>query len=92
MKYLKINNNLFVENRIKFKNRLKKNTLNIFNSNDVMLTNGDGTMLFYQNSDLSVSGIDQEESLLVIFPDNDIEKYFSLRKQTNISLIWEDEN
>ena len=49
MKYLKINNNLFVENRIKFKNRLKKNKLNIFNSNDVMQTNADWTIPFYQN-------------------------------------------
>ena len=93
MKYLKINNNLFVENRIKFKNRLKKNTLAIFNSNDVMPTNADGTMPFYQNSDLFwLSGIDQEESLLVIFPDNDTEKEILFLKETNEQIaIWEGE-
>lgn len=93
MKYLKINNNLFVENRIKFKNRLKKNTLAIFNSNDVMPTNADGTMPFYQNSDLFwLSGIDQEESLLVIFPDNDTEKEILFLKETNEHIaIWEGE-
>ena len=93
MKYLKINNNLFVENRIKFKNRLKKNTLAIFNSNDVMPTNADGTMSFNQNSDLFwLSGIDQEESLLVVFPDNDTEKEILFLKETNEHIaIWEGE-
>ena len=93
MKYLKINNNLFVENRIKFKNRLKKNTLAIFNSNDVMPTNADGTMPFNQNSDLFwLSGIDQEESLLVVFPDNDTEKEILFLKETNEHIaIWEGE-
>ena len=93
MKYLKINNNLFVENRTKFKNRLKKNTLAIFNSNDVMPTNADGTMPFNQNSDLFwLSGIDQEESLLVIFPDNDTEKEILFLKETNEHIaIWEGE-
>ena len=93
MKYLKINNNLFVENRIKFKNRLKKNTLAIFNSNDVMPTNADGTMPFNQNSDLFwLSGIDQEESLLVVFPDNDTEKEILFLKETDEHIaIWEGE-
>lgn len=93
MKYSKINNNLFVENRNKFKNKLKKNTLAIFNSNDVMPTNADGTMPFCQNSDLFwLSGIDQEESLLVIFPDNDTEKEILFLKETNEHIaIWEGE-
>ena len=39
MKYLKIDNQLFIENRKKFRNKLNKNTLAIFNSNDIMPTN-----------------------------------------------------
>ena len=52
MKYLKIDNKLFIENRKKLKNSLAKNTLAIFNSNDIMPTNADGTMPFRQNNDL----------------------------------------
>ena len=71
MKYLQIENNLFIDNRKKFRNKLVKNTLAIFNSNDIMPTNADGTMPFRQNNDLFwLSGVDQEESVLVIYPDN----------------------
>ena len=84
MKYLKIDNNLFVGNRKKLKNKLAKNTLAIFNSNDIMLTNADGTMPFRQNNDLFwLSGVDQEESVLVVFPDNNDEKEILFLKETN---------
>jgi len=69
MKYLQIDSQLFINNRKKFSSKLKKNTLAIFNSNDIMPTNADGTMPFKQNNDLFwLSGVDQEESVLVIFP------------------------
>lgn len=91
MKYLKIDNNLFVENRKKLKNKLAKNTLAIFNSNDIMPTNADGTMPFRQNNDLFwLSGVDQEESVLVVFPDNNDEKEILFLKETNEHIaIWE---
>ena len=70
MKYLPINASLFVENRERLAKLLKPKSLAIFNSNDSMPTNADGTMGFHQNSDLFyLSGIDQEESILLIFPD-----------------------
>ena len=70
MKYQAIDNALFIENRKKFKNNLKPNSLGIFVSNDIMPTNADGSMGFKQNSDLFyLSGIDQEDTILVIFPD-----------------------
>jgi len=70
MKYQPIDSTLFVGNRNKFKNNLKPNSLAIFVSNDIMPTNADGSMGFRQNSDLFyLSGIDQEETILVIFPD-----------------------
>ena len=69
MKYLPIESQLYTENRTKIKSRLEKNAIAIFNSNDVMPTNADGTMPFRQNNDLFwLSGIDQEESVLVISP------------------------
>ena len=91
MKYLKIDNNLFVANRKKLKNKLAKNTLAIFNSNDIMPTNADGTMPFRQNNDLFwLSGVDQEESVLVVYPDNNDEKEILFLKETNEHIaIWE---
>ena len=91
MKYLKIDNNLFIENRKKLKNNLAKNTLAIFNSNDIMPTNADGTMPFRQNNDLFwLSGVDQEESVLVVYPDNNDEKEVLFLKETNEHIaIWE---
>lgn len=91
MKYLKIDNQLFIENRKKFRNKLNKNTLAIFNSNDIMPTNADGTMPFRQNNDLFwLSGVDQEESVLVIYPDNNEEKEILFLKETNEHIaIWE---
>ncbi len=70
MKYEPIDNSLFTENRHKFKNYLKPNSLAVFVSNDVMPTNADGSMGFRQNSDLFyLTGVDQEDTILVIFPD-----------------------
>ena len=91
MKYLQIENNLFIENRKKFRNKLVKNTLAIFNSNDIMPTNADGTMPFRQNNDLFwLSGVDQEESVLVIYPDNNQGKEILFLKETNDHIaIWE---
>jgi len=70
MKYLAIDNQLFVNNRKRFANHMKDGALAIFNSNDIMPTNADGTLPFRQNNDLfHLSGVDQEESILVIFPN-----------------------
>ena len=49
-----------------------KNSIAIFNSNDIMPTNADGTMPFRQNNDLFwLSGVDQEESILLLFPNHE---------------------
>ena len=70
MKYLPIDSKLFIENRKRFVKRLKPMSLAVFNSNDIMPTNADGSMAFRQNNDLFyLSGIDQEESILVLFPE-----------------------
>ena len=70
MKYDQIDNKLFIDNRKRFVSKLKAESTVIFNSNDIMPTNADGAMPFRQNNDLFyLSGIDQEESILVFCPE-----------------------
>lgn len=70
MRYTPIDKELFITNRKRLTKELKPASLALFNSNDIMPTSADGTMPFRQNSDLFyLTGIDQEESILVICPD-----------------------
>ncbi len=93
MKYERIDKGLFIYNRERFVRELKPNSLALFNSNDIMPTNGDGTMPFKQNSDLfHLSGIDQEETILLLLPDSQKEEYRELLfvKETNEHIaVWE---
>jgi Xaa-Pro aminopeptidase len=93
MKYLPIGKELFIENRQKLVKLLKTSSLSIFNSNDIMPTNADGTMPFRQNNDLFyLSGIDQEETILLLFPDcpNANYKEILFIKETNEHIaIWD---
>lgn len=70
MKYLPINNQLFIKNRAKFVAQMKPKSIAIFNSNDTFATGADSTLPFKQHSDvLYLSGADQEESILLLFPE-----------------------
>ena len=70
MKYLPINNKLFIKNRAKFTAQMKPKSIAVFNSNDLFTTGADSTIPFEQSSDiLYLSGADQEESILLLFPD-----------------------
>jgi len=93
MKYLPINNHLFIDNRARFVSIMKEGSLAVFNSNDVMPTNADGLMPFRQNNDLFyLSGIDQEESILVLFPAAKDEKHkeiLFLKETSDEIAIWE---
>lgn len=93
MRYGPIAPELFVENRRRFRELLKPNSLAIFQANDIMPTNADGTMAFRQNNDLFyLSGVDQEESILLICPNARLEKYreiLFLRETSDHILIWE---
>ncbi len=93
MKYEKISSSLFVSNREKFMSEMQKNSMAIFNSNDVMPTNADGTMPFRQNNDLFwLSGVDQEESILLLFPNHEdkTKREVLFLKETNLHIaIWE---
>jgi Xaa-Pro aminopeptidase len=76
MKYLALNPEIFVQNRKRFVERMEKNAIAIFNSNDELPTNGDAIHKFKQNSDLLwLTGIEQEDTMLVLFPDNPDPKY-----------------
>ena len=69
LRYKAPKSDLFSRNRDRFTSYLPDGALAIFNANDIMPTNGDGTMPFKQNSDLYyLTGVDQEESILVLFP------------------------
>jgi Xaa-Pro aminopeptidase len=91
MKYNSLNKDIFNKNRALFSQRFEKNSLAIFNSNDIMPTNADGTMPFKQNSDLFwLSGIDQEESVLIIVNNNSAFEELLFLKETNEHIaIWE---
>ena len=76
MKYLPLKPELFIKNRERFINRMEKNSIAIFISNDEVPVNGDAIYPFKQNSDLFwLSGINQEESMVILFPDNPDPKY-----------------
>jgi len=95
MKYLPIDRELFINNRKRFVAKMRPNSLAIFNSNDIMPTNADGDMPFRQNNDLFyLSGVDQEETILVLYPDahNEAHKEVLFLKETNeVIAVWEGE-
>jgi Xaa-Pro aminopeptidase len=93
MKYLPINNELFIYNRKNFVSRLKPCSIAIFNSNDEFPRSGDQTFVFKQNADFFyLSGIDQEQSILILFPDcpNTLYKEVLFLRQTSEHIaVWE---
>ena len=71
MKYLPLNPEIFVQNRKRFTAKMVAGSIAIFNSNDELPSNGDALFKFKQNSDLYwLTGIEQEDSMLILFPDN----------------------
>lgn len=76
MKYLPLNPEIFIQNRKRFIDRMEKNSIAIFNSNDELPSNGDSLYPFKQNTDLYwLTGIEQEDTMLVLFPGNPDPKY-----------------
>lgn len=76
MKYLPLDAEIFIQNRKRFLSKMDKNSIAIFNSNDELPANGDQLHKFIQNSDLFwLCGIEQEDSMVVLFPDNPDPKY-----------------
>mgnify|MGYP000966063666 FL=1 len=76
MRNLPIDSKLFSQNRKRFISKMEKNSIAIFLSNDEMPTNGDALYKFKQNSNLYwLSGVTQEDSMVILFPDNPDPKY-----------------
>ncbi len=95
MKYTPINNSLFIKNRSKFTKSIEPKSIAIFNSNDIYPISADSTLPFQQHRDIFyLSGVDQEESILVLFPDSIDEKHREILflKETDKHIaIWEGE-
>ncbi len=95
MKYHAINRNLFIENRKNFTAKMKPNSLAVFNSNDIYPISADSTLPFEQHRDIFyLSGVDQEESILILFPDcpKKTHREILFLKETNEHIaIWEGE-
>ena len=95
MKYHPIDSALFVKNRSNFMAQMKANSLAVFNSNDIYPISADSTMPFQQHRDIYyLSGVDQEESILVMFPDCPNKKHREILflKETNDHIaVWEGE-
>ena len=81
MRYEIIDKSLFIDNRKNFLNKVDKNSVSVFLSNDFMPTNADETLHFVQNTNLLyLAGIDQEDTFLILapnFPDKKIDSYLN---------------
>ncbi len=93
MKYPKIDNTLFVQNRSRLVKHLKPKSLALFNSNDIMPKSADGVRPFVQHTDIFwISGIDQEESIVLLCPEAHEEKHREILfiRETNEKIaVWE---
>ncbi len=93
MKYAPIGQELFIKNRKKLAQRMRPGGIAILNSSDIMPTSADGTMPFKQDANfIYLSGIDQEESILIVapeFPDEKFREVLFVRKTSEEIAIWE---
>lgn len=95
MKYLPLNANLYIKNRQKFVSQMKPNAVAVFNSNDIYPVSADSTLPFAQHRDiLYLSGVDQEESIILLFPDapyEHLKEILFLRETNDHIAVWEGE-
>ena len=95
MKYLQLDRQLFIKNRAKFTAQMKPNSVAVFNSNDIYPVSADSTLPFAQHRDIFyLSGVDQEESILLLFPDAPYahQKEILFLKETSAHIaVWEGE-
>jgi len=95
MKYQPINSQLFIKNRTNFASKMKPNSIAFFNSNDIYPISADSTMPFEQHRDLFyLTGVDQEESVLMLFPDcpnEELREVLFVRETNDHIAVWEGE-
>ena len=95
MKYHQIDQQLYIKNRAKFISQMKPNSVAVFNSNDIYPVSADSSLPFAQHRDiLYLSGVDQEESILLLCPsapyENQREMLF-LKETSEHIAVWEGE-
>lgn len=92
-KYKPLPAEFFTNNRKKFAEQMESNSIAIFFSNDEMPRTGDTFFPFRQNNQLYyLSGLDQEETVLVIFPNckkQGFEEVAFIRRADEHLLTWE---
>ena len=95
MKYDPINPDFFVNNRKRFMRKMQPDSLAIFYSNDLMPRSGDTFFPFRQNSGLFyLSGLDQEETVVLLFPDcikEGFQEVAFVKRTSDYIAIWEGE-
>ena len=95
MRYEAIDPEFFVRNRANLAAKMKPNSVMIIHANDIMPTNADGTLPWRQNNDLFyLSGVDQEETVVVIYPDAHVEadrEILFVRETSELIAVWEGE-
>jgi len=93
MKAVSLPSSLFVTHRQALAHKLPKGALAVLNANDIMPTNGDGTMPFRQNSDLYyMTGVAQEETILLLFPNAplaDEREILFIQEPNELMLKWD---
>ncbi len=93
MKYDPIDPNLFISNRKRLAEKLEPNSVVIQHSNDILPSNADGTLALRQNSNLLwLTGIEQEETILIMapdFPNEKMREVLFLKKTSEQIAIWE---
>jgi Xaa-Pro aminopeptidase len=93
MRYRPISSELFTANRARLAKLLAPNSLAVLNANDILPTNADGTLAFRQNTDLFyLSGVDQEETILLLYPDaheENMREILFVRETSDLLAIWE---
>ena len=84
---------LFTLNRARLAKMLIPNSLAVLNANDILPTNADGTLSLCPNSDLFyLSGVDQEETILLLYPDaheENMREILFLRETSELLATWE---
>ncbi len=93
MRYNPLPSSVYIQNRNQFMSKMQSSSLAIFNSNDIYPISADSTLPFAQHRDIFyLSGIDQEESILLLFPDSDEKRHREILfvKKTNEHIaVWE---
>jgi len=93
MRHAPISPQLFTENRERLSKLLLPKSLVALNNNDILPTNADGTLVLWPNADLFyLTGVEQEESLLVLFPEASDERnreILFLRETSPLIETWE---